>query len=70
MMKTTWLIIPENEGQELNYIEDFVGDMTGAEKRAKYMADGLQRILKDGTITVSVKNSKTLREIANLKGVI
>jgi hypothetical protein len=69
-MMTTWLIIPENEGQELNYIEDFTGDASGAKNRAKYMADALQRILKDGEITVSVKNSKTLREIANLKGVI
>ena len=50
-----WMLIPENEGQELNYIEDFRGTSFDARLRAKAMKRGLQRILKQGSIDVKVE---------------
>jgi len=51
-----FFIEPTNEGQDLNYSETFEGTFKGAKKRALKMKASLQRILKQGSIGVSVKN--------------
>jgi hypothetical protein len=58
MALKTMFIFPMNEGQELNYIETYKGDLLGASKRAKKMATELQAILKDGTIIVEVQDDR------------
>jgi len=60
-------IIPHNEGQELNYVESFDGTLSQAKQKAKIMADGLQRVLRQADITVAVSDSKTLKELAWVK---
>lgn len=50
-------IVPMNEGQELNYIEDYKGTLKYAKKIADLMAKQLQRILTKGTITVEVQDA-------------
>ena len=60
-------IIPHNEGQELNYVESFDGTLSQAKQKAKIMADGLQRVLKQADISVQIQDSQTLRELAWVK---
>jgi hypothetical protein len=67
MKDRRFLITPQNEGQELNYIEEFMGTPRNAKWRAKTIADGLQMILRQGDISVKVEDSKTLKEIAWIK---
>jgi len=50
-----YFIIPTNEGQDLNYMEDFQGTMVEARKRAFVMRRALRRILKQGTIDVRIE---------------
>ena len=54
---TTFFIEPMNEGQSLNYSEIYMGTRAGAENRARNMKRSLQRILKQGTITVEVEEA-------------
>ena len=54
--KKLWFITPTNEGQELNYHEDFEGSLQQAKARGQMIANRLQIILKDGQIGASIEN--------------
>jgi hypothetical protein len=63
---TLYFVIPYNEGQELNYIEDFNGNTAQAKIRAKRMAIDLKNALPQATITVEVQNAKSLKKVAEI----
>jgi hypothetical protein len=63
---TLYFVIPYNEGQELNYIEDFNGDVAQAKTRAEKMAIDLKRALPQATITVEVKNANSMKKVAEI----
>ena len=46
----TYLIVPTNEGQELNYVHTFTGTMDQAKSKALYMTAKLQDVLIQGEI--------------------
>ncbi len=52
----SYIITPQNEGQDLNYTESYHGSLDSAKARADDMARRLQEILKDGTISAMVEN--------------
>jgi len=58
-MRKSYLITPLNEGQELNYVEEFKFGRSGAISRAKYMAMRLAETLSHGRISVKVEDAKT-----------
>jgi len=62
MSDKTFFILPTNEGQELNYMETYKGTLESAKKRAKKLAQGLQLILKEGTIGCMVQNQSGEQE--------
>lgn len=64
-MAKLFFIVPHNEGQELNYIEDYKGDMKGVEDRAFEMFHGLVKVLKGGSISVVIQDDsgKKIKEI-------
>ena len=49
-------ITPLNEGQELNYNEEFTGTMTELLDRCKSIQVGLQKILTKGSFSVMLTN--------------
>src|SRR3990172_42992 len=53
----TYLLVPTNEGQELNYVEVFKGTRTQAERRAFEIVEGLRPVLRGGTIGCSIQRS-------------
>lgn len=65
MMSELFFIVPHNEGQDMNYVENYKGDMIGATKRATQMLDILKDVLKQGTITIEVQDSagEKLKEV-------
>jgi len=64
-MAKNFMIVPHNEGQELNYIEDYSGNLSGAVQRATNMLVALKAALRQGTISVEVldSNAKKVREV-------
>jgi len=59
MKKELFYIQPLNEGQELNYIETFEGPFAEAKTRASELIAGLIPVLREGTISAQIENSKT-----------
>lgn len=55
-MAKIYFIVPQNEGQDLNYSEAFKGFYVNAKKRAKNMKTGLRRCLPQATISVEIRN--------------
>ena len=53
----TYLLVPTNEGQDLNYVEALKGTWTQAERRALEIIEGLRPVLRDGTIGCTIQNS-------------
>lgn len=57
-IKQNFMLIPTNEGQEINYIEDFRGTFKQAKQRAKLMKIKLQNAMPQGTIDVKILDSE------------
>jgi hypothetical protein len=53
----TYLLVPTNEGHELNYVEILKGTYTQAQHRAWEIIEGLRPVLRDGTIGCTIQNS-------------
>jgi len=61
-----YFILPRNEGQELNYIETFKGNLVKATERAEKMQKDLKKALPQATITVEVQSGRTLKKLAEI----
>jgi hypothetical protein len=58
LKRKLWFIQPTNEGQELNYSEDFKGTLTEAKARGYIMKVKLQKALPKGEIGFEVLNKE------------
>lgn len=54
--KSLFFVVPTNEGQELNYSETIEGSLEDAKKRGKEIRDGLQKVLRQGSIGCELRN--------------
>lgn len=50
-------IIPLNENQELNYQENFIGDVVALKHKCNIMISGLYSILQHGTFSMKIENA-------------
>ena len=56
--KNYYAIVPMNEGQDLNYIEDFKGNLSEAKARAYVMKHHLKKALIRGIVSIRVEDKE------------
>lgn len=55
-MRKGHIVVPTNEGQELNYNEFVNGSLDAAKKRGKEIRDALKPILRQGEIGCEIRD--------------